>query len=85
MGYFVAHAESAGMLVIVYNNESDIHYSEALLSQNTEETNVSVSGLSGNAYTVSVFEIDERGLPFNKAAASPRRIPITEGVFSELD
>ena len=62
------------MLAIVYSNEndSDIHYTEARLLQ----TEIHLTGLSGSTYSVSVFILEESGLPFNRAAHFLREINI---------
>ena len=76
-GDFISNTSAVGMLTIVYSteNDSDIHYTEARLPQ----TEIHLTGLSGNAYSVSVFDIEHHGLPFYQAATLPRSINITQG------
>ena len=76
-GDFITNTSALGMLAIVYStvNDSDIHYTEARLPQ----TEISLTGLSGNAYSVSAFVIEKTGLPFNRVATSPKEIAINRG------
>ena len=77
-GDFITNTSALGMLAIVYStiNDSDIHYTEARLPQ----TEISLTGLSGNSYSVSAFDIEENGLPFNITATSPKEIAINRGM-----
>ena len=76
---FLTNTSAVGMLAIVYSteNDSDIHYTEARLPQ----TEIHLTGLTGSAYSTSVFDIEDRGLPFKQAAALPMSINITEGII----
>jgi hypothetical protein len=76
-GDFLTNTSAVGMLAIVYStdNDSDIHYTEARLPQ----TEIHLTGLTGTAYSTSVFDIQENGLPFNQAATLPISINITQG------
>ena len=74
---FLTNTSAVGMLAIVYStdNDLDIHYTEARLPQ----TEILFTDLSGSAYSTSVFDIEDSGLPFNKAATLPMSINITPG------
>jgi hypothetical protein len=76
-GDFLTNTSAAGMLAIVYStdNDSDIHYTEARLPQ----TEIHLTGLTGTAYSTSVFDIQENGLPFNRTAHYLREIDIRRG------
>ena len=80
---FLANTSAIGMLAIVYSAESDsdIHYIEASLPH----TEIHLTGLSGSAYFVSVFDIDHRGLPFDKAAILPMSANITGKILQMIN
>ena len=83
-GDFITNTSALGTLAIVYStvNDSDIHYIEVRLPQ----TEISLTGLSGSAYSVSAFVIEKTGLPFNTTATLPKEITIHGGdmKFSSL-
>ena len=74
---FLTNTSAIGMLAIVYSieNDSDIHYAETRLPQ----TAIDLTGLSGSAYSTSVFTIEENGLPFNRSAHYLRETNIHKG------
>ena len=76
---FLTNTSAVGMLAIVYSTEddSDIHYTEARLPQ----TEIHLTGLTESAYSTSVFDIEDRGLPSNQAATLPMSITITRGIY----
>ena len=78
-GDFIANTSAVGMLAIVYStgNDSDIHYTEVRLPQ----TEIQLAGLSGDTYSISVFTLEENGLPFNQSAHYLRKIDIHTGIY----
>ena len=76
---FLTNTSAVGMLAIVYSteNDSDIHYIEARLPQ----TEIHLTGLSGSAYSMSIFTLEENGLPFNQAAHYLGEISIHRGMI----
>ena len=74
---FISNTSAVGMLAIVYSNknDSDIHYTEARLLQ----TEIHLTGLSGSTYSISVFILEENGLPFIRAAHFLQEINIPRG------
>ena len=67
-----------GTLIIVYSltDNSSVYYNFAPHIAEQLIVDTMVSGLPVDLYKVSVFIIDERGLPFPRAAARPRAIKI---------
>ena len=57
-------------MAVVYSNDSDIHCKVAHRQQAKHSAAVNFSGLPGNAYRVSVFNIEpHNGLPSTKSAS----------------
>ena len=74
-GDFITNTSAVGMLAIVYSteNDSDIHYNEVRLPQ----TEIQLTGLSRDTYSVAVFDIDHRGLPLNRVSTLPTSANVT--------
>ena len=67
---------SMGILVIVYSrlNHSDVSYNFVPHPQDRMAIDFTVMGLPYVHYEVSVFVVEESGLPFCRAAAMPRTV-----------
>lgn len=66
-----------GILIIVYPLDHinlNVYYFEAPETIITNTITTTVAGLSVGQYGVSVFVLDENGLPFNRSASVPKRI-----------
>ena len=76
-GDFISNTSAVGMLAIFYStgNDSDIHYNEVRLPQ----TVIHLAGLSRDTYSISVFTLEENGLPFNQSAHYLREIDVHTG------
>ena len=68
-GRFVEGSPATGVLVIVSGDSGVIYY---IGSRNDSE--VTIPGLAGGEYTVSVFVVEENGLPFERAAIIPEHL-----------
>ena len=81
-GDFITNTSAVGMLAIVYSteNDSDVHYTEARLPQ----MDIHLSSLSGNTYSISVFDIEHHGLPFYRVAILPRSTNISQGTCTYI-
>ena len=83
-GELAVHAEfiqttsvtSLGYIAIVYGNHSDIHYKVARRQHDQSSAAITFSGLPGNTYRVSVFNIEPDGLPSTKSASLSRSVSI---------
>lgn len=74
-GDFINGTTAVGLLVIVYStNKADLdtHYT-SMIALRQPSLQITLSGLySDHFYNVSLFVIDENGLPFHKAATQSR-------------
>ena len=70
-GNFIDRSTAIGLLVIVYSltNDSDVHYLSGRVHSQMIEANM--SGLTDSQYNVSIFVIEENGLPLSRVAALP--------------
>ena len=78
-GDFINGSSTSSILVIIYStdNRNDVYYTISSLS--TEgETLVTNIGLPSGPYNVSVFVLEENGLPFNRSASTPRSVLVGE-------
>ena len=74
-GKFIDGSTVTGVLLIIYdiNNESDICYHVITKKLGQNSINVTVTGLIGTEYGVSVFAL-ENGLPFQHVVTSPKNV-----------
>ena len=77
-GDFIDGSFAIGLLIIVYSSgiDSNVYY-QFIPRSGLLVTDV--SGLSGGQYKVSIFVMDDSGLPFNKSATAPKNVTICEG------
>lgn len=86
-GYFIDRSKAIGVLTIAYpvqslleNGEFDISYILTTRSLGKKTLNFSIGLISNNlnhVIEVSVFTIENDGLPFNRSISSPKRISAT--------
>ena len=74
IGRFVDHSPSTGILVIVSGDSDTRYHMSSRCGSGSHE--VTVSGLAGGEYTVSVFVVEENGLPFERAAIIPEHLSV---------
>ena len=79
-GNFISDSLAIGILIIIYSpdNDSYIHYQFIPRSDIPMTT---MSNIHDGQYRVSVFVVEENGLPFNKSTATPRNVSISESKF----
>ena len=73
-GRFVEGSPSTGVLVIA-SGDSGVHYHISTRDGGVSHA-VTIPGLAGGEYTVSVFVVEENGLPFERAAMLPDHLSI---------
>ena len=69
-GSFTNDSTATGVLIIV-TGESNVYYHEATRDGGTVRESI-VAGLPGGDYNVSVFVVEESGLPFERVATTPK-------------
>ena len=74
---------SIGILIIVYSLTDDYnsYYNYLPYPLSLSGASFTVEGLPANRYGVSIFVTEENGLPYFRAAATPRKIDV-EGIDS---
>ena len=79
---FVQGATAVGILVIIYPLDHvnlNVYYFEAFETMITNTITTTVIGLSAGQYGISVFIIEDGGLPFNRSASAPKRLFVQNG------
>ena len=82
-GVLVRGAAAVGILIIVYPLDHvnlNVYYFEALETMITNTIATTITGLSAGLYGVSIFALEDNGLPFNRSASLPRRIVLQNGI-----
>ena len=82
-GDIVEGSSLVEILIIVYSLIDDFKSYYNPYQLNLFGTNFTIEGLPTDSYGVSVFVIETSGLPYNRAAATPKRIDI-EGVLLRI-
>jgi hypothetical protein len=82
-GVFVQGASAVGILIIVYRldhvNLSSVYYFEALETTITNAITTTVTGLSDGHYGISIFILEDNGLPFHRSASAPKSLFVQNG------
>ena len=79
-GHFIDNSSAVGLLIIAYSltREAEIQYTFTQRPKGQQETELTLTDLSGGDYQVSVFVVDMSGLPFNKVASLPSNVSISD-------
>lgn len=77
-GDIINELSSIGILIIVYSltDDSNTYYKFIPYPLNQSGANFTFEGLSADRYGVSIFVTEKNGLPYNRAAATPKRISV---------
>ena len=81
-GVFVQGATAMGILVIIYPLDHvnlNMYYFEAFKAMITNVITTTITGLSAGQYGISVFILEDGGLPFNRSATAPKRLFVQNG------
>ena len=66
---------ATGVLVIV-SSDSEVIYHKATHEGSDEIIEAVISGLAGGEYSVSVFVVEDKGLPFGRVATLPQLVAV---------
>ena len=78
-GDFINGSSVSSVLVVIYStdNRNDVYYTTSFPSTIVEGLMTNISRLPSGSY-VSVFVLEENGLPFNRSASTPRSVLVRE-------
>ena len=77
-GDFVDGSSATGVLAIVSSNMNTYYY---LIRSDKLTLQESISGVVGGEYIVSVFLLEEDGMPFERVASKPRAVSVANSEF----
>ena len=79
-GDFINGSLATSVLIIIYStdNRNDVYYLIKSLSTEGETPVTNISSLPSGPYNVSVFVLEEDGLPFIRSASTPRNVLVEE-------
>ena len=82
-GNLIPGSTVIGILIIVYSliNESNIRY---IFSPHSGISTTTANSFPSGMYNVSIFVVEESGLPFNRSASIPRNISVIKGKNNQL-
>ena len=78
-GDFIQESTATGLLAIIGNGP--ITYYHLLVRPNWPTLRGSISGMVGGDYFISVFTIEENGMPFVRVVSKPRVVSIAGSKF----
>ena len=78
-GDFIDGATATGLLVIAYSlmNDSDIHYQGHTIGEHEQMFDTVIEELTGGGYGVSVFVVEEDGLPYERVVTQPKVVSVS--------
>ena len=84
MGGTIDGSTMIGMLVIIYSvsEDSDVYYNFVPHDTKQQGVYAVVTELPGGQYEVSVYVMEESGLPFQRAAATPKSVLINGNLLA---
>ena len=80
-------ARAIHVLAIFYSEsggDHDVYYVFSLLPTKEEKIMATVGGIPPGMYNISVFIVENNGLPFNRSATTPRNVSVTDGGHGKL-
>ena len=87
-GNFIDGLTVTEVLLIIYSltNDYDVHYiTGGSTSQQPRNVHVIVPGLAGGEFGISVFVVEENGLPFERVATSPKLVAVETSKIVLID
>ena len=79
-GTFTDDSTATGVLVIV-SSDSEVIYHKATREGSDKIKEVVISGLVGGEYSISVFVVEDNGLPFERVATLPQLVAVERSKF----
>lgn len=80
IGDFINGSTARTVLAVVYTNSgSDVYYMFSSMFSEEEKIMATISGIPPGMYNVSVFVVEDNGLPFNRSATTPQNVSVTDG------
>ena len=74
-GRYTEGSPATGVLVMVSNGTA-VYYHNATRDGSDIIQEATITGVASGEYNVSVFVVEENGLPFERAASSPRPLVV---------
>ena len=89
-GDFIDGSTATGLLIIIYSltSYSGVHYiseDTGSMLQQPRNVHISVPDLAGGEYSISVFVVEENGLPFERVATSPKLVTVETSKIVLID
>ena len=82
-GSFTGDSTATGVLVIVIG-DSKVIYHNASRDGTDKIKETLITGLAGGVYSISVFVVEENGLPFERVATSPKLVAVERGLIVRI-
>ena len=73
-GSFTSDSTASGVVVIIGSNSNVYYHMSKRDREDTQET--VISGIAGGNYSVSIFVVEDNGLPFETVATTPSALSV---------
>ena len=83
-GSFTDDSTATGVLVIVIG-DSEVIYHKASRDGTDKIKETLITGLAGVEYSISVFVVEENGLPFERVATSPKLVDVNKSKIVQVN
>ena len=83
-GNFTDDSTATGVLVIVIGG-SEVIYHKASRDGTDKIKETFITGLLGGNYSISVFVVEENGLPFERVATSPKPVDVNKSKIVQIN
>lgn len=76
-----------GVLFILFspNHDNDVQYIKASRIENQLRVQRTINGLTWTICIISVYVLDEAGLPFERTAVKPRNMSIKASQYKDIE
>ena len=76
-GVIINGSSISGALAIIYDGNEIVHY--RLIKAEGRRLLRNITGIREGEYKVSMFDVEENGLPFQRVASPPKTVFVVEG------
>ena len=83
-GSFTDDSTATGVLVVVIG-DSEVIYHKASRDGTDKIKEILITYLAGGEYSISMFVVEENGLPFERVATSPKLVIVETSKIVQID
>ena len=78
-GNFISGSKATGVLAVIVLSTSKILYHFIQRESSGLHVDDKIANVVGGDHVISIFIVEENGLPFNRTASTPRAVSVVQG------